>query len=155
MTDQNRDPAIHIAQLGERAKAASRARRVADSQTRNAALCAAAQAMRAASEALVEANAKDVESVQGAKLDSFIDRLMLDPARVEAMASALEDIARLPDPVGRVLATFERPNGLRIERVAVPIGVIGMIYESRPNVGSDASGLCLKSGNAVKIGRAS
>ncbi len=149
MTDQNLDPAIHIAQLGERAKAASRALRVADSQTRNAALCAAAQAMRAASEALVEANAKDVESVQGAKLDSFIDRLMLDPARVEAMASALEDIARLPDPVGRVLATFERPNGLRIERVAVPIGVIGMIYESRPNVGSDASGLCLKSGNAV------
>ncbi|MEM6409561.1 MAG: glutamate-5-semialdehyde dehydrogenase, partial [Pseudomonadota bacterium] len=83
------------------------------------------------------------------KPSAFIDRLVLDDGRVEAMAGALENIAELPDPVGRQLAHFDRPNGLKIDRVAVPIGVIGMIYESRPNVGADAGGLCLKSGNAV------
>ncbi|WP_264817193.1 glutamate-5-semialdehyde dehydrogenase, partial [Acidomonas methanolica] len=80
---------------------------------------------------------------------AFRDRLTLTPARIEAMARGLEDIADLPDPVGRVLAAWERPNGLKLRRVAVPIGVIGMIYESRPNVGADAAGLCIKSGNAV------
>ncbi len=149
MTDQNLDPRIHIAQLGERAKAAARQLLSATSDAKNSALLAAAAALRAASDELIAANAKDVDSVRGEKPDSFIDRLMLDAARIEAMARALEEIAQLPDPVGRRLATFERPNGLVIERVAVPIGVIGMIYESRPNVGADASALCLKSGNAV------
>ena len=78
-----------------------------------------------------------------------LDRLMLDAARIEAMAKGLEDIAALPDPVGRILATFERPNGLRIERVATPLGVVGVIYESRPNVTADAGALCLKAGNAA------
>ena len=149
MTDQNLDPAIHIAQLGARAKAAARALRVASGDTKNTALREAAKALRQKTQALIDANAKDVASVAGLKPDSFIDRLKLDAARTEAMAKALEEIAQLPDPVGRNLATFDRPNGLKIERVAVPIGVIGMIYESRPNVGSDASGLCIKSGNAV------
>ncbi|MEO0590359.1 MAG: glutamate-5-semialdehyde dehydrogenase [Pseudomonadota bacterium] len=149
MTDQNLDPAIHIAQLGARAKAASRALRVASGEARNIALVEAARALRHRTRDLVDANTKDVAGVEGAKPASFIDRLKLDTSRIESMAKALEEIAELPDPVGRNLATFDRPNGLRIERVAVPIGVIGMIYESRPNVGSDASGLCLKSGNAV------
>jgi glutamate-5-semialdehyde dehydrogenase len=99
---------------------------------------------------LLEANALDVLSVTNAgKADSFIDRLKLTPERIEDMAVALEDIAKLADPVGRVLAQFDRPNGLKITRVSTPIGVIGMIYESRPNVGADAGGLCLKSGNTV------
>jgi len=149
MTDQNLNPAIHIAQLGARAQVAARALRVADADAKNAALVAAAKALREATPILVEANAKDVESVRDSKPASFVDRLMLDADRIEAMAKALEDIANLPDPVGRNLARFDRPNGLVIERVAVPIGVIGMIYESRPNVGSDASALCLKSGNSV------
>ena len=149
MTDNTLDPQIHIVQLGERAKEAARGLRTASTEAKNTALVEAAKAMRAATDRLVEANTKDVDSVRDTKPESFIDRLMLDEDRIEGMARALEQIAELADPVGRNLATFERPNGLKIERVAVPIGVIGMIYESRPNVGSDASALCLKSGNAV------
>jgi glutamate-5-semialdehyde dehydrogenase len=149
MNDQTLDPTIHIQQLGTRARAATRALMAASTETKNLALREAAKALRDATPSIVEANARDVASVAGSKPDAFIDRLRLDEGRIEAMAGALEAIAELPDPVGRVIATFERPNGLVIERVAVPIGVIGMVYESRPNVGADASGLCLKSGNAV------
>lgn len=149
MTDQNLDPSIHIHQLGQKAKAAARQLVGASTEAKNAALREAARALRGATADLIAANEKDVESVRGSKPESFIDRLLLNEDRIEAMAVALEQIAELPDPVGRNLATFERPNGLTIERVAVPIGVIGMIYESRPNVGADASALCLKSGNAV------
>ncbi|MEM7700761.1 MAG: glutamate-5-semialdehyde dehydrogenase [Pseudomonadota bacterium] len=149
MNDNTLDPRLHIAQLGERAKAAARSLRVASTEAKNAALIEAAKALRAATGALVDTNTRDVDSVRDTKPESFIDRLRLDADRIEGMARALEEIAALPDPVGRNMATFERPNGLTIERVAVPIGVIGMIYESRPNVGSDASALCLKSGNAV------
>ncbi|MEO1048463.1 MAG: glutamate-5-semialdehyde dehydrogenase [Pseudomonadota bacterium] len=149
MTDQNLDPQMHVAQLGANAKRAAQLLRAASDAQRSAAITGAAAALRAAIPELIEANARDVASVQGEKPASFIDRLTLDDTRIEGMATALEEIATLPDPVGRTLARFERPNGLIIERVAVPIGVIGMIYESRPNVGSDASGLCLKSGNAV------
>ena len=149
MTDQNLDPSIHIHQLGQKAKAAARQLVGASTEAKNAALREAARALRGATADLIAANEKDVESVRGTKPESFIDRLLLNKDRIEAMAVALEQIAELPDPVGRNLATFERPNGLMIERVAVPIGVIGMIYESRPNVGADASALCLKSGNAV------
>ncbi len=149
MTENGPDPRIHIAQLGARAEAAARGLRGASSEAKNRALIEAAKALRAATETLIEANTKDVDSVRDTKPASFIDRLTLDAARIEGMAKALEDIAELPDPVGRNLATFERPNGLVIERIAVPLGVIGMIYESRPNVGSDASALCLKSGNAL------
>jgi glutamate-5-semialdehyde dehydrogenase len=118
--------------------------------TRNAALHSAAAALRAQSAEIVAANARDLAAFDAAGgTAAFRDRLALTEARVAAMATGLDDIAALPDPLGRVLADWTRPNGLRIRRVAVPIGVIGMIYESRPNVGADAAGLCLKSGNAV------
>ncbi|WP_341712648.1 glutamate-5-semialdehyde dehydrogenase [Erythrobacter sp.] len=149
MTDQTPDPRIHVHELGTRARAAARGLATASTEAKNAALHAAAQALRQRTDELLAANSQDVASVAGSKPESFIDRLRLTPDRIEGMATALEDIAQLPDPVGRILATTERPNGLVIERVAVPIGVIGMIYESRPNVGADASALCLKSGNAV------
>ncbi|MBU2340079.1 MAG: glutamate-5-semialdehyde dehydrogenase [Alphaproteobacteria bacterium] len=149
MNDQTLDPQLHIHELGSRARAAARQLLTASTEAKNTALTEAAKALRAAMPTLLEANAKDVASVAGKKDASFIDRLELTEDRIEGMASALEQIAELPDPVGRQLAQFDRPNGLTIERVAVPIGVIGMIYESRPNVGADASALCLKSGNAV------
>ena len=149
MTDQALDPQIHIHELGQRARKAARGLLSATTDAKNNALREAAKALRNRKSELLEANAEDVKSVEGKKPDSFIDRLRLTDDRIDGMAGALEEIAELPDPVGRELATFERPNGLSIERVAVPIGVIGMIYESRPNVGADASALCLKSGNAV------
>lgn len=149
MNDQTLDPQIHIHELGRRAREAARGLLSASTEAKNTALREAAKALREGTPALLEANAADVASVAGKKPDSFVDRLRLTEDRIEGMAKALEDIAELPDPVGRKLATFERPNGLEIERVAVPIGVIGMIYESRPNVGADASALCLKSGNAI------
>jgi glutamate-5-semialdehyde dehydrogenase len=139
----------HIAELGAAARSASRGLTASSTQAKNLALRESAKALRGSMPAILAANQQDVASVEASKPASFIDRLRLTEERVEAMAKALEEIAELPDPVGRVLATFDRPNGLKIERVAVPLGVIGMIYESRPNVGSDASGLCLKSGNAI------
>lgn len=140
----------YVDDLGRKAKDAASKLAIATTEQKNNALKQAAKALRAASADLVAANKKDVEAARTAgKPDSFIDRLMLNEQRIEGMATALEEIAELPDPVGRELAEIHRPNGLRIQRVAVPIGVIGMIYESRPNVGSDASALCLKSGNAV------
>ena len=149
MTDQTPDPQIHIHDLGQRARKAARALLSASTEAKNNALREAAKALRSRMGELLEANGEDVQGVEGSKPKSFVDRLRLTEERIEGMAGALEEIAELPDPVGRQLASFERPNGLTIERVAVPIGVIGMIYESRPNVGADASALCLKSGNAV------
>jgi glutamate-5-semialdehyde dehydrogenase len=140
----------YINQLGQQARHAAKALANASTEQKNTALTVAADTLRRNCDALLEANTKDVASVrQAGKPESFIDRLCLTPDRVEAMAAALETIAALPDPVGRVLATINRPNGLVITRVACPLGVIGMIYESRPNVGADAGALCLKSGNAV------
>ena len=149
MNDQTFDPQIHVHELGRKARAAAKGLLAASTEAKNTALREAAKALRETTGDLIAANDKDVESVAGKKPDSFVDRLRLDEERIEGMASALEQIAELPDPVNRKLATVDRPNGLKIERVAVPIGVIGMIYESRPNVGADASALCLKSGNAV------
>lgn len=139
----------HIETLGLQAKAAAQALMLADTDKKNLALREAANALRVHKARLLEANEADIAGVVGQEPEAFIDRLRLTDDRVESMAVALEQIADLPDPVGRNLATFERPNGLVIERVAVPIGVIGMIYESRPNVGADASALCLKSGNSI------
>jgi glutamate-5-semialdehyde dehydrogenase len=117
---------------------------------RNAALRAGAAALRRASATIVAANARDIAAFDAAGGSAaFRDRLLLTPDRVAAMARGLDEIAALPDPLARTLADWTRPNGLRIRRIASPIGVIGMIYESRPNVGADAAGLCLKSGNAV------
>ena len=119
-------------------------------EARNAALHEAAAALRRNEPNIVAANTTDIAAFDAAGgTAAFRDRLLLTPARVEAMARGLEDIAVLPDPLARTLADWTRPNGLRIRRIAAPIGVIGMIYESRPNVGADAAGLCLKSGNAV------
>ncbi|PXW78360.1 glutamate-5-semialdehyde dehydrogenase [Blastomonas natatoria] len=143
------DTTAHVAALCKAARASTRQLAMADTATRNAALRAAARALRNASADLVAANAEDIAGLDDGKPESFVDRLRLDKARVAALADAIDAIAELPDPVGRELARFERPNGLDIRRVAVPIGVIAMIYESRPNVGADASALCIKSGNAI------
>jgi len=144
------DAKAYVNGLAAEAKKASRALASATTEQKNTALTKAAEALRANMARLVEANAKDVASVKDkGKPASFVDRLELNEDRINAMADALDQIVALPDPVGRVLHRTERPNGLVIERTATPIGVIGMIYESRPNVGADAGALCLKSGNAV------
>jgi glutamate-5-semialdehyde dehydrogenase len=129
------------------ARAAARALARMPGAARDAALRAAAGSVRDHAADIYRANEADVEKFEGSA--AFRDRLTLTPARIEAMAQGLDDIAALPDPLDRVLSEWTRPNGLRIRRVAAPIGVIGMIYESRPNVGADAAGICLKSGNAV------
>ncbi len=141
---------LDLLAIGGQAKAAARVLALAPAEQKNVALRAAAGALRARMADLLETNAADREAAKASgRPASFIDRLTLNEARVEAMARGLEDIAALPDPVGAVIASWERPNGLQISRVRVPLGVIGMIYESRPNVTADAGGLCLKSGNAA------
>jgi glutamate-5-semialdehyde dehydrogenase len=139
-----------IDRLGRQARAAAHTLAGASTDSKNRALRAAAAALRERSAELLEANRADVALAEkGSRPAAFIDRLRLDEGRIEAMAAAIENIAELPDPVGRTLSETERPNGLRISRVSTPLGVIGMIYESRPNVGADASALCIKAGNAV------
>jgi glutamate-5-semialdehyde dehydrogenase len=136
--------------LGLRARAAAKALAQASSERKNDALRAMAKHIRAQAADILAANAKDLAAAASKDLkSSFVDRLTLNEARVEAMAAGLENIAALKDPVGRVLEKWTRPNGMEISRIAVPIGVIGIIYESRPNVTADAGGLCLKSGNAA------
>lgn len=136
--------------LGKAAVEAASALAVATTLQKNAALKAAARAIRDSAARILEANAQDMQSAQQRNLSgALLDRLKLDEKRVEAMARAIEEIVELPDPIGTVAAEWQRPNGLRIQRVRVPLGVIGIIYESRPNVTADAGALCLKSGNAV------
>ena len=139
-----------MGEIGRAARASAHALGLASSDTKNRALMAAAASLRTHSPQIIAANALDVAAAQKAGASKAnLDRLMLDAKRIDAMARGIEDIAALPDPVGRILATFERPNGLKIERVSTPLGVIGVIYESRPNVTADAGALCLKAGNAV------
>ncbi len=136
--------------LGRAARAAAATLATTSGEQRNAALAAAAACIRDDAAAIAAANARDMRAAAERGLSAaMLDRLMLDEHRIEAMASGLETIVDLPNPLGRVLDEWERPNGLRIQRVAVPLGVIGIIYESRPNVTADAAALCLKSGNAV------
>lgn len=136
--------------LGKAARAASSGLSRCDSRQRNQALRRAAAAIRAQSDVILAANAKDMQAAAARGLSgALLDRLALDDERIESMAQGLETVSELPDSLGQVLAEWERPNGLRIQRVSVPLGVIGIIYESRPNVTADAAGLCLKSGNAV------
>jgi glutamate-5-semialdehyde dehydrogenase len=152
VADIERGNDLHAAmlRLGQDARAAARTLARADADTKNRALTAAAAAIRADAQAILAANTRDLDAAKGAGATSaFLDRLMLNAARVEAMAKGVEDVARLKDPIGDVIAEWTRPNGLRIARVRVPLGVIGVIYESRPNVTADAAALCLKSGNAV------
>ena len=136
--------------LGGRAREASRALALASTEAKDAALNAAARALRAQTAAILDANARDLAAARASRpTAAFLDRLTLDARRIEAMARGLEEIAALPDPVGDVIARWKRPNGLAITRVRVPLGVVGIIYESRPNVTADAGALCLKAGNAA------
>ena len=136
--------------MGEAAVAAAGPLALAGAARKNQALAAMAQAIRARAADILAANDTDMQAARAAQLGAaMLDRLQLDGKRVEAMARGIEEIAALPDPVGTVSADWTRPNGLRIQRVRVPLGVIGIIYESRPNVTADAGALCLKSGNAV------
>ena len=138
--------------IGAKARAAARTLANAPAEAKNEAILAAAKILRARGAEILAANARDLAEARAKGLGpALLDRLALDPKRIEQMARGLEEVAALPDPVGRVLATFERPNGLRIERVATPLGVVGVIYESRPNVTADAGALCLKSGNAAVL----
>jgi glutamate-5-semialdehyde dehydrogenase len=142
--------AEEMRRTGQAARRAGAALALASTQAKNVALAGMAAAIRASSAAILDANARDTEAARAAgRPSSFVDRLTLTPSRIEAMATGLEEIAALSDPVGGVMASWTRPNGLLIERVRVPLGVVGMIYESRPNVTADAGGLCLKSGNAI------
>ena len=136
--------------IGRAARAASRLVAKADSETKNRALTATAQALERAAEALLAANAQDLKAAQAKKLDdAVIDRLELTPKSIAAMADGLQQIAQLPDPIGELIDLRYRPSGIQVGRMRVPLGVIGIIYESRPNVTADAAGLCLKSGNAA------
>src|SRR5689334_23526261 len=150
----NAAPALDIAtvmdRLGREAVAASQVLALASTEQKNRALANIAAALRGGLDALLVANAVDMDAARAKGLSAaMLDRLALDEKRVEAMARGVEDIAALPDPVGTVSAQWTRPNGLDIARVRVPLGVIGIIYESRPNVTCDAGALCLKSGNAA------
>jgi glutamate-5-semialdehyde dehydrogenase len=149
--DMNRDVIRDwVRDAAKAARAASSALAQSSAAARNTGLQAIAAQLRAHSGAIIAANALDLHNFDAAGgTVAFRDRLALNPERVEAMAQGLDDIAVLPDPLARTLADWTRPNGLHFQRIAAPIGVIGMIYESRPNVGADAAGLCLKSGNAV------
>lgn len=136
--------------IGAQAKAASRPLSIASTAQKNRALLAMASAIDASVDRILDANKKDVAAAEQAGVTgSFIDRLKLDPSRISSISEGIRAIAELADPVGEVIAAWDRPNGLKIERVRTPLGVIGVIYESRPNVTADAGALCLKAGNAV------
>jgi len=144
------DIAREMTAIGVAARAASILLGGTGAVQRDLALCKAAAALRANVAAIQAANDEDLSAAKRRGMSAaMLDRLKLDAERIEAMATGLETVAKLPDPVGRILAEWDRPNGLRIQRVAVPLGVIGIIYESRPNVTADAAALCLKSANAV------
>jgi len=149
MDDMQKIPAL-MATMGAEAKAAAAILAQATTAQKNAALRAAAAALRASVAPLLAANDKDMALGKEKDLSAaMLDRLQLDEIRIEAIAQGLEAIVALPDPIGDVIASWDRPNGLNISRVRVPLGVIGVIYESRPNVTADAGALCLKAGNAV------
>ncbi len=144
------DIAAEMSAMGRAAREAAHILGLATTEAKNAALRTAAASIRKNAATILAENAKDVADIK--KQDvvaSFVERLVLDARRIEAIARAIEDVAALPDPVGAVIAAWDRPNGLHIERVRTPLGVIGIIYESRPNVTADASALCLKAGNAA------
>jgi glutamate-5-semialdehyde dehydrogenase len=139
-----------MAELGRKARAAAGPLAIASAERKHAALIAMADALLRRKELILTANVLDVAAAEAAgTAASFIDRLKLDETRIRAMADGIRAIAALRDPVGEVMTEWDRPNGLHIERVRTPLGVIGVIYESRPNVTADAGALCLKAGNAV------
>jgi glutamate-5-semialdehyde dehydrogenase len=151
-TKPTEDAVAIVADLGRRAKAAAVALRNATTDAKNKALVEGARLIRAEKAAILAANAQDIAAAKAAGMTSALqDRLLLNDARIESMAKGLDDIAALPDPVGAEIEKWQRPNGLVISRVRVPIGIIGVIYEARPNVTADAGALCLKSGNVVVL----
>ena len=146
------DLAQRMEDLGSAARAAAASLALAPRAAKDRALLAAAAAIRAEAAAIAAANARDMAAAEARGMGAaLLDRLRLDDRRIEAMAAGIETVAGLDDPVGRILARWTRPNGLDIARIAVPLGVIGIIYESRPNVTADAAALCLKSGNAALL----
>jgi len=150
--DEGAEAGLHalMQAIGAKAKAAAAVLAVVASEAKDQALRQGAANIRARAGDILAANAKDVAVAEAKGLGAaLIDRLVLDAARIEAMARGLDEIAAMPDPIGAVMASWQRPNGLHISRVRTPLGVIGVIYESRPNVTADAAGLCLKAGNAV------
>jgi glutamate-5-semialdehyde dehydrogenase len=150
MDDAQLSLASLMLDLGRAARAGAEALRLSDAETRTRALLAMADGVRRAEPAILAANAKDLDAARTAGLaPPMLDRLALDPKRITAMAAGVETIAAIPDPLGRQLEHWTRPNGLDIARVSAPIGVIAMIYEARPNVTADAAALCIRSGNAV------
>jgi glutamate-5-semialdehyde dehydrogenase len=150
LTTESSGVAEMMDELGRRAREAASELALCPGSQRNQALQAAADSIRDSADAILDANQADMAAAEKRGLSApLLDRLALNPERLESMATGLEAVVELPDPVGRVLAEWDRPNGLHIQRVAVPLGVIGIIYESRPNVTADAAGLCTKSGNAA------
>ena len=138
--------------LGRDARIAARLLALAGTRQKNRALAAMARSVRASRAAILAANAEDVAEAKASRAGpAFLDRLTLSLGSIEAMAAGIETIRRLKDPVGTVLAAWRRPNGMRIERVRVPLGVVGVIYESRPNVTADAGALCLKAGDRKSV----
>ncbi|MGE5150736.1 MAG: glutamate-5-semialdehyde dehydrogenase [Rhodospirillaceae bacterium] len=151
-SDHGSDAVAIVAELGRRAKAAAVALRTAGTEAKNKALIDGAHLIRSHKKTILAANARDLEAAKDAGMSAALqDRLLLNGARIEAMAKGLDDIVALPDPVGQEIAHWTRPNGLEISRVRVPIGIIGVIYEARPNVTADAGALCIKSGNVVVL----
>src|SRR6185437_1804444 len=147
MDDAGASLQAQMGAMGRAAREAARALRLADAAQRTRAIAAMAQAVRAAAPKILAANAGDVDAARSAGLaPAMVDRLQLDAGRVEAVAEALETVAAIPDPVGQDIARWRRPNGLDIARVRTPIGVIGITYESRPNVTADAAALSLRAG---------
>ena len=150
MDDAGASLSAQMGDMGRAARAAAATLRLADAATRTRALKATAAAIRAEAPAILAANARDIAAARDSGMASaMVDRLALDVARVEAMAAGVETVAAIPDPLGAEIARWARPNGLDIARVRTPIGVIGIIYESRPNVTADAAALCLRAGNAA------
>ena len=149
LNDRN-DIGTLMLEIGRRARAASRVLALAAGDRKQAALAAAAKAIRDDAAKILAANAEDLAAARNNNVaTAFLDRLMLDEKRINAMADGIEVVAALPDPVGKVMAAWDRPNGLHIERVRTPLGVIAVVYESRPNVTADAGALAFKAGNAV------
>src|SRR5215468_7590088 len=149
LSDSAVDLATYMRDVGERARAAARLLARASTQAKNAALESTAAAIERDSKRLLAANAEDVSAARVAGEDAaFVDRLTVKPATISAMAAGLREIAALPDPVGELSDLRYRPTGIQVGRMRVPLGVVGIVYESRPNVTADAAGLCLKSGNA-------
>ena len=150
--DHGSDATSIVAALGQRAKKAAATLRNAPTAAKNEALAEGARLIRTERAAILAANALDIAAARKAGMNEAMqDRLLLNATRIEGMAAALDDIRTLPDPVGEAIARWDRPNGLHFTRVRVPIGIIGVIYEARPNVTADAGALCLKSGNVVVL----